>query len=145
MSPTNAVDDPVLATFGRLLEAANRLERDLGARMETESGLPHSWFEVLLRLVHSPEGRMSMGSLAEEVTLTTGGVTRLLDRMTSAGLVDRAPCASDRRVTWAVITPEGRRRVERAARAHRAALRDTFDSFSDTDLRRLDALLDRLR
>lgn len=59
-----------------------------------ESDLPHSWFEVLRRLVHSPEGRMSMGSLAEEITLTTGGVTRQLDRTASSGLVDRAPCST---------------------------------------------------
>ena len=54
-----------------------------------------------------------MGSLAEDVSLTTGGVTRLVDRMEAAGYVERVPCSTDRRVSYAGLTDRGRAKLDR--------------------------------
>ena len=137
--------DPLVTTFGRLLEATHHLEDRLGRDLETSSDLPLTWFEVLLRLSRSPGGELTMGELSEQLALTSGGVTRLVDRMSAAGLVERRPCATDRRVQFTAITPEGRAALAPALRAHTAALREVFAGFSATDLSRLDTLLDRLR
>jgi MarR family transcriptional regulator, 2-MHQ and catechol-resistance regulon repressor len=138
-------DDALITTFGRLLEAQSRLERRLGADLEARCNLPHAWFEVLVRLGRSAEGRLTMGSLAEQISLTTGGVTRLVDRVEAAGYVERVPCPTDRRVSYAALTDAGRAKLDEAAQVHSANLRTVFAAFSDEDRRTLDDLLDRLR
>jgi hypothetical protein len=50
------------------VEAQSRLERRLGADLEARCDLPHAWFEVLVRLGRSEASRLTMGSLAEEVS-----------------------------------------------------------------------------
>jgi DNA-binding MarR family transcriptional regulator len=137
--------DPLVTTFGRLLEATHRLEDRLGRDLEATSSLPLTWFEVLLRLSRSPSGELTMGELSEQLALTSGGVTRLVDRMSAAGYVERRPCATDRRVLFTAITPEGRAVLTPALRSHAAALRSVFAGFTAADLDRLDSLLDRLR
>ena len=145
MPPLSRRDDALITTFGRLLEAQNRLERRLGADLEARCNLPHAWFEVLVRLGRSEAGRLTMGSLAQEVSLTTGGVTRLIDRMATADYVERVPCPTDRRVSFASLTDRGRAKLDEAAQVHAVNLRSVFAGFSDEDRSMLDALLDRLR
>lgn len=145
MPRTAPLDDPLVTTFGRLLEATHRLQDRLGRELEARHDLPLTWFEVLLRLSRSDDGLLTMGELSEQLTLTTGGVTRLVDRMAAAGHVERRPCPTDRRVLYTGITAAGRAALAPALRDHAAALHEVFDGFSRTDLARLDSLLDRLR
>jgi DNA-binding MarR family transcriptional regulator len=49
-----------------------------------------------------------MTDLAAQTTLTSSGITRVVDRLVERGLVTRQACATDRRTTYAVITPTGR-------------------------------------
>jgi MarR family 2-MHQ and catechol resistance regulon transcriptional repressor len=71
-------------------------------------GLSGAEFEVCLRLARSPEGLLRMSDLAAQTTLTTSGVTRVVDRLLERGLVCRRSCSTDRRTTYAVITDKGR-------------------------------------
>lgn len=138
-------DDALITTFGRLIEAQSRLGKLLGRALEQEADVPHTWFEVLLRVSRADGGRLSMGVLADEVALTSGGVTRLVDRMIEGGLLTRVPCPTDRRVYFAALTRSGRDTLDRATAVHARNLRRVFAGFSAQDLRRLDDLLDRLR
>ena len=97
-------DDRLITTFGRLVEAHAALTRRTGRSLEGECGVPQAWFEVLLRISRADGGQVSMGVLAQQVALTSGGVTRLLDRMIDAGLVQRVPCPTDRRVLDVLCT-----------------------------------------
>jgi DNA-binding MarR family transcriptional regulator len=137
--------DPRVTTFGRLLEACHGLEVRLGAALERSAGVPLTTFEVLLRLSRSPGGALTMGELSRQLALTTGGITRLVDRLGDTGLVERRPSPSDRRVQYAVITPAGEATLRRALAHHTDALLATFEGFSAKDLATLDRLLDRLR
>ncbi|MPY56568.1 MarR family winged helix-turn-helix transcriptional regulator [Streptomyces spongiae] len=145
MSSPRPIDDRLITTFGRLVEAYSQLERRLGGALQAETGLPHVWFEVLLRLARSSQGQLTMSTLADEAALTTSGVSRLVDRLLAAGYVERRPCPTDRRITYAAITDAGREVLDRAAVVHARNLRRTFADFDPDDLNTLDALLDRLR
>jgi MarR family 2-MHQ and catechol resistance regulon transcriptional repressor len=145
MAGVSAVDDALITSWGRLVEAYSFLERRLGRSLEEASGIPSTWFEVLLRLARSEDGQLSMGELAEQVALTTGGVTRLLDRMIRAGYVERRPCPHDRRVAFAALTAAGRKKIEEAAAVHARDLQEIFAPFGPQERRTLDDLLDRLR
>ena len=138
-------DESLITTFGRVVEAYSTLDQQLGRSLEQQCGIPHSWFEVLLRISRAEGGQISMGTLAQQVALTTGGITRLLDRMIAAGLIERVPCPTDRRVQFAALTAQGRAKLGEAAKVHAANLRQAFAGFTAQDLRRFDDLLDRLR
>jgi DNA-binding MarR family transcriptional regulator len=127
------------------VEAYSFLDRRLGASLEASCGIPMPWFEVLLRLARAEDDQLTMGALAEQVALTTGGITRLLDRMVTAGYVERRQCPTDRRIVYATLTPAGREKVEEAAAVHARDLEQVFASFAPHERRLLDALLDRLR
>lgn len=138
-------DDALITTYGRLVEAHSHLGRQLGRSLEQQAGVPQTWFEVLLRISRADGSQVSMGSLAQQVALTSGGITRLLDRMIDAGLVERVACPTDRRVAFAALTAQGAELLERASSVHAGDLRQVFSAFSDADLQTLDDLLDRLR
>ncbi len=113
-----AAYDPRVVAFGRLQGSANRLEYILGRALETECGISHLMFEVLLIVGRSGEDGMSMRAIAQEQVLTTGGATRLVDRMTTLGLVVRTSDAKDRRVQIVRLTELGEETTVRAAQVH---------------------------
>lgn len=146
MSATHPLTSHDLTTtFGRLMEAYSTLERRLSIALEEGCGLPHSWFEVMLRISRAERGQASMSTLAEQVALTTGGITRMVDRMIATGYVERVPCPSDRRVVYAALTDAGRAKLEEACVINAETLRQAFADWAPDDLERLDGLLDRLR
>src|SRR3954452_22142689 len=112
------IDGRRLAAWRALLASHAALVGRLGEELQDEKGLPLPWYEVLLWLGQAPDGRMRMGELADSLLLTPSGVTRLVDRMETEGLVHRQQCPNDRRGWNAVITPEGRARLRSAAPVH---------------------------
>lgn len=139
------MDDDLITTFGRLVEVHSALGQQLGRALEQQCGLAHSEFEVLLRISRADGGQVSMGALASQVALTTGGLTRLVDRLITAGLVQRVPCPTDRRVSFAALTEAGQATLTEASALHAQNLRRAFAGFSARELDTFDALLDRLR
>lgn len=131
--------------FVSLMRAHASATRRLNAQLSAEHGLTLSDFEVLLRLAQAPDRRMRRVDLAVEVLLTASGITRLLDGLERQGLVERASCATDRRVVYAVITDEGMEKLREAASSHFAQVEELFGSYYDGgELVELDALLARL-
>jgi len=112
------LDERRMAAWRALLASHSALVGRLGEELQEEKGLPLPWYEVLLWLGQAPEGRMRMGELAGSLLLTPSGVTRLVDRMETEGLVKREQCPSDRRGWNAVITPAGRSRLRSASPVH---------------------------
>jgi DNA-binding MarR family transcriptional regulator len=68
---------------------------------------PLPWYEVLATVAEAPDQRMRMGDLAEALVITRGGLTKLVDRLVKAGLLERTFCESDRRVSYATLLPAG--------------------------------------
>jgi DNA-binding MarR family transcriptional regulator len=68
---------------------------------------PLPWYEVLASVAEAPEQRMRMGDLAEALVITRGGLTKLVDRLVKAGLMERTFCETDRRVSYATLLPAG--------------------------------------
>lgn len=68
---------------------------------------PLPWYEVLATVADAPEQRMKMGDLAESLVITRGGLTKLVDRLVKAGLLERTFCETDRRVSYATLCPAG--------------------------------------
>ena len=121
---TDLLHHPLLTTGGLFVEAHAGMSILMESRLEAESGLSMQWFEVLIRLARSPEHRLRMTDLAAQTVLTPSGLTRAVDRLVAAGLVERAACPTDRRSTYAVLSAEGERRVLKALPVHIAHLEE---------------------
>jgi DNA-binding MarR family transcriptional regulator len=131
--------------FVRLLHAHGSLLREIEARLQAEHGLSANDFETLLHLSHAEHGSMRRIDLAERLRLTPSGVTRLLDGLEQAGLTDRGGCPTDARVTYAVITDDGRQILRRAASTHAAACDEAIGAhLSPAELEELAGLLGML-
>ena len=134
-----------LDAFARLLRGHASVTRALSAQLVAEHGLTINDYEALLHLARAEEGRMRRVDLAGRLILTASGVTRLLDGLEGAGWVERASCASDRRVTYAVLTDAGRAKLQNASDSHVAGVRTFFEErFSSEELEQLARLLGRL-
>lgn len=144
--PIPGTDDPAIGTYGRLHEVTRRLERAFARTIADRFGLPIPRFELLLRLGRTPGEELTMSALADQLGITSGGATRLVDRVATDGLVARRACTSDRRVQHVGLTEAGRDLLEQVLEQHRADLARELTSRLDPDAQRqLDALLDLLR
>lgn len=113
--------------------------------LEADLAMPLGWFEVLIQLTSAPEGRLKMQELAHSVLLSKSGLTRLVDRMAEAGLVTRAPCPTDRRAIYAIVTPAGRAALRKALPTHNESLDEHFSNVvTRAELETLRATLDKI-
>jgi DNA-binding MarR family transcriptional regulator len=92
---------------------------------------PLSWYEVLSAIKRSPSGRPRMSELADWLTLSRGGITKLVDRLHDAGCIERVSCAEDRRSLRAELTPAGEKML--------AEMRSVYESELERHLRALSA------
>jgi MarR family 2-MHQ and catechol resistance regulon transcriptional repressor len=126
MAPVSTeLDDPRFTAFGLFAEAFTGLTNRFAAQFE-EHRLSAVEFEVLMRLARSPGSRLRMTDLAGQTSLSTSGVTRVVDRMDRDGLVRREACPSDRRSSYAVITTPGRQRLDEVLPGHLALVQQWF-------------------
>lgn len=140
---SEAAPDALVLAFGHLLAAANRLEYILGRSLTENFQISHQTFEVLAILKRAGAEGRSMRSIAQEQVLSTGGVTRLIDRMEAAGLVVRAPDPHDRRGRRVRLTQNGDALASRASRLHAENIRRYFlDPLPEADRA---AFIDKLR
>jgi DNA-binding MarR family transcriptional regulator len=129
----------------RFLRAHAALTRELSSRLEALHELTLSDFDVLIQLYYAEGRRMRRIDLARTVLLTASGITRLLDGLESCGLVAKERCASDARVTYALLTKAGVKKLEAARESHLADIEELFGSrFSPQEREQLAELLSRL-
>ncbi len=104
-----------------------RLERE----MEAERRLPLSWYDVLLSLYRGSGLRMQ--DLADAVVLSRTRVSRVVDEMEAAALVERRPNPADRRSTIVAITRSGRAAFRAAAPVYLSGIRRHFTDLLTSD------------
>lgn len=135
---------PAVRSFVNLLRGHTALTRGLSARLLADHGLTLNDYEVLLQLSRAPDHRLRRVDLSERLLLTPSGITRLLDGLEHAGLVAKATCDSDARVTYAVLTDSGYEKLREASRTHIADIDAAFSRFGEDELETLAGLLGRL-
>ncbi len=141
--PAEHLDDPRIEAYGMLIEAHNELHNALERNLEAVAGTPVGWLSVLIRLARSPDQRLRMTVLARDMTMSTSGLTRLVDRMEAGGVVRREACPEDRRGLLAVLTDEGRSLLASTTPCHLADLEHLLGGALDP--RELGQLTDLLR
>ena len=120
------VPEPHLAAWRALLNAhssvVGRVEEALAG-----AGLPPlSWYDVLWAVRRAPDRRLRMAELADGLTLSRGGLTKLVDRLEAAGHLRREAAEGDGRGLYAVLTDAGNDLLRRMWPVYAGVLRETF-------------------
>lgn len=105
-------------------------------------GLTGAEFAILEALYH--KGPLLLGEVQKRILVSSGGITFLVDRLATRGLVERLACPSDRRARYAVLTKRGATLMREIFPAHAAALRKAMAGLTRAEQREAAALLKRL-
>jgi DNA-binding MarR family transcriptional regulator len=132
--------------WGALARTHAAVTQRLQDALATSDFPPLPWYEVLATLADASEERMKMGDLAEALVITRGGLTKLVDRLIKAGLLERTFCETDRRVSYATLMPAGREMLEEMRPVVVAELRVSFAAkLTDAEADGLRDSLERVR
>ncbi|MEK6274648.1 MAG: MarR family transcriptional regulator [Actinomycetota bacterium] len=133
--------DEQLAAWSGFLTSHARIARVLDADLEREHGLPLSSYDVLIQLSLAPDRRLRMFELADAIVLSRSGLTRLVDRLERAGLVERERGDVDPRQMYARLTDRGLEALAEATPTHIAGIKERFlERLSKEQTRQLAAI-----
>lgn len=133
------------ATALKLWVVMNRAQRSLEAHLDRQvqaHGLNLSEFGVLEVLLS--KGPLPIGEVGDRILLTSGSMTYVIDKLARRGLLNRRPCASDRRVIYAELTPEGKTLIEVVFKEHAALIRDLMKGLKPEEQEQAIELMKRL-
>lgn len=137
------LDPSPQGVIGRLHRVALELTKRLVA-VYGEFGLTEGEFDVLATLRRAGEPfEHAAGDLADHTLVTTGGLTKRVDRLEARGLVERRVEASDARRRLVRLTPEGRDLIDRAFTAHLANEHRLLEELGEADAASLEPILTR--
>src|SRR5690348_14442277 len=139
---TTDLHDPRFTAVGLFAEAFTGLTNRFAVQLD-QHRLSAVEFEVLMRLARSPRQRLRMTDLAGQTSLSTSGVTRVVDRMDRDGLVRREACPTDRRSSYAVVTEAGLARLREVLPGHLELVQQWF--VGQLPPAQLDQMLESLR
>jgi DNA-binding MarR family transcriptional regulator len=121
-----------------MLTLYSRIMRDSDRGLLAAHGISVREFDVLITLFNAPDGQLRMTELARRVMLSPSGLTRLVERLERAHLVERQNDPMDARSFRAVLTGQGLQRLDEARITHYAVIRGHFtDHLSEQELRGL--------
>lgn len=138
------LDTSPMGVIGRI----SRLCREIERRLEpvyAAHGLEPGWYDVLATLRRAgPPYRLRPTDFAEALMLTSSGTTKRLDRLEAGGHIRREPDPGDRRGVQIVLTPKGRKLVDKATAGHLANERHILGGLTAAEQRQLADLLRKL-
>lgn len=105
------------------LTATQLLHAQLDRELQRDSGIPHAYYEILVRLSEAPDRTLRMSDLAEAADSSRSRLSHAVARLEEAGWVRRESCPTDRRGSFARLTEEGFAALAAAAPAHVASVR----------------------
>jgi DNA-binding MarR family transcriptional regulator len=105
------------------LDATRLLFGTVDEQLQREAGMPHTYYEILVRLSEAPDRRLRMSELAEASLSSRSRLSHAVSRLEERGWVRRTCCPTDRRGQVAELTDEGFAALEAAAPGHVAQVR----------------------
>jgi len=132
------LDDDEQATWRAFLAATRLLMDRLDRELQAGAGLPHSYYEILVRLSEAPGRAMRMSDLAERCDSSRSRLSHAVSRLEEQGWVRRETVESDRRGAVAALTEAGLAALEAAAPVHvEGVRRHVFDQLTPDQIRAL--------
>lgn len=138
MSETRWLDADEQRTWRAYLGAHRLLLDAIDAQLRRDSGMPHAYYEILVRLSEAPQRALRMAELADATRVSASRLSHAIARLEERGWVCREDCPTDRRGQVAVLTGEGFTALSEAAPGHVESVRRAlFDALDAEQIRRL--------
>jgi len=132
-------------TWRSYLTATRMLAAQLDRELQRDAGMPHAYYEILVRLSDAPGRALRMSELADAAESSRSRLSHAVARLEEAGWVRRESCPTDRRGAFAVLTDTGFARLRDAAPGHvEGVRRHLFDQLTAEQVRQLGAISDAL-
>jgi DNA-binding MarR family transcriptional regulator len=142
LQPLTPDEEAFLRSLNRVLVVLPRL---LDHDLVKQEGMSANDYLVLMLLSEAPERRLRMSDLAAFKEHSLSGMTRIVDRLSEAGYVERERSAEDGRGAYAALTKEGLRRLQQAWPTHLRSVRQhLMDNVDGLDLASLTAALNKI-
>ncbi len=139
------LEGAALDAWRSYLQSHASIVRVLDAELAADHGITSRDYEVLLYLAQEANQQLAMSALAERTMLTRSGITRLVDGLVNAGLIERVACPSDARVSYAKLTDAGYTKLRQAGCSHVRSIHRLFlEHFTPEEVGQLSELLSRL-
>jgi DNA-binding MarR family transcriptional regulator len=131
VSDTRWLDEHEQHTWRSFLTAHRLLFDGIERQLQQDSGLPHTYYEILVRLSEAPERTLRMSELASNSLSSRSRISHAVARLEETGWVRRRQCEHDKRGQLAELTEAGLAGLEAAAPGHvEAVRRGLFDALS---------------
>jgi len=137
--------DAATATALKLFVVLSRAQRAIAERTEASlsgHGLTGTEFAILEALYH--KGPLLLGEVQRKILVSSGGITFLVDKLADRGLVERKPCATDRRARYAALTRKGEALMAEIFPGHAEAIREVMSALTKTEQKQATMLLKQL-
>lgn len=127
------------------IEATTMLLDALDRQLQQDSGMPHGYYEILVRLSELPERTMRMSELAAATRSSRSRLSHAVARLEERGWIERTDCATDRRGQLARLTDAGLQALRDAAPGHVGAVREhVIDRLSAEQITQLEQIAARI-
>ncbi|MFD0889491.1 MarR family winged helix-turn-helix transcriptional regulator [Streptosporangium algeriense] len=135
---TRWLDDEEQRAWRAFMGASQLIHEELDRQLQRDSGMPHTYYIILVKLSEAKDRMLRMSDLATELNSSQSRLSHAVSRLEERGWVRRVPCAADRRVSWAELTDEGFTALTTAAPGHVEAVRRVlFDRIDSEQVKRL--------
>lgn len=145
MGDTRWLTEDEQRTWRSFLTASRLLWDRIERQLQQGTGLPHAYYEILVRLSEAPDGVLRMSTLATSSTSSRSRLSHAVTRMEEAGLVRRRPHPTDKRGQLAELTEAGWDQLRAAAPGHVEEVRSSlFDLLTPEEQAVLRTISDKL-
>lgn len=145
MIETRWLTDDERTAWVKLTAVLELLPAALDLQLSTDEGLTHFEYFTLAMLSEAPNRVLRTSALAARTNATLPRLSRVVTRLEAVGLVERTPCATDRRATNVALTEAGWQKVVKAAPGHVSAVRKlVIDALTPVQIEHLSAILTAL-
>lgn len=123
MSTRTSEDAALVQEWAAVVRGVEAVQHGFALRLEALA-MTLPYFSVLTLLLGAEDQRLPMSRIARDLAMTSGGFTKLADRMARDGLIDRRGSSGDRRVVFAALTDSGAKLAQSAMDAYHRYLRE---------------------
>ncbi|WP_179806345.1 MarR family winged helix-turn-helix transcriptional regulator [Micromonospora purpureochromogenes] len=135
---TRWLDPDEQRTWRAFLTASRALMDTLDRELQRDAGMPHAYYEILVRLSEAPGRQLRMSELADLTGSSRSRLSHAATRLEAAGWLRREDCPTDRRGQVAVLTDDGFAVLAAAAPGHvEGVRRHLFDALSPAQVDQL--------
>lgn len=139
------LDEDEQRAWRAYLVATQRLSQQIDHDLQADAGIPHGYYEVLVRLSEAPDRTMRMSELADSSQSSRSRLSHAVARLEELGWIRRESCPDDRRGSFAVLTDKGFAALAAAAPEHvRSVRRHLFDHLSPAQVGQLRRICETL-